>query len=41
MLQETRFAEHFTIIGDRSTHFGAFDCGPITAGEDGAAACGC
>ncbi len=30
MLEETRYAEHFTIIGDRSTHFGAFDCSPST-----------
>jgi len=26
MLGETRFAEHFRVLGDRSTHFGAFDC---------------
>ncbi len=26
MLQNTRYAKHFTILGDRSTHFGAFDC---------------
>ena len=25
MLQNTRFAEHFTVSGDRSTHFGPFD----------------
>ncbi|MCK6509180.1 methyltransferase domain-containing protein [Myxococcota bacterium] len=31
MLGETRFAKHFTIQGDRSTHFGLFDCGPTTA----------
>ncbi len=28
MLQETRFAPYFTMIGDRSTHFGPFDCKP-------------
>jgi SAM-dependent methyltransferase len=28
MLQETRYAPYFTIIGDRSTHFGPFDCKP-------------
>jgi len=26
MLQETRFGAHFTVTGDHSTHFGAFDC---------------
>ena len=36
MLQETRYAPHFTIIGDRSVHFGPFDCAPasLKAGED-------
>ncbi len=28
MLQETRFAKHFLITGDRSKHFGPFDCSP-------------
>lgn len=27
MLSETRYAPHFKIIGDSSTHFGLFDCG--------------
>jgi len=27
MLEETRFSDHFKITGDRSVHFGAFDCG--------------
>lgn len=31
MLQETRFAKYFTIIGNRSTHFGPFDCKPVVA----------
>ena len=26
MVSETRFRDSFTLIGDRSTHFGAFDC---------------
>ncbi len=26
MLADTRFAEHFSVQGDRSTHFGLFDC---------------
>ncbi len=32
MLEETRFADHFEIIGDHSVHFGAFDC----SGDDDA-----
>ncbi len=27
MLQETRYGAHFEIVGDRSTHYGIFDCG--------------
>jgi len=35
MLQNTRFSEYFTVIGDRSVHYGAFDCGPAsTKAED-------
>jgi ubiquinone/menaquinone biosynthesis C-methylase UbiE len=30
MLQDTRFAPHFDIIGDLNTHFGEFDCSPST-----------
>jgi arsenite methyltransferase len=26
MLSETRFARHFTVLGDRSTHYGLFEC---------------
>lgn len=26
MLQETRYSQYFEVIGDRSTHFGPFDC---------------
>jgi arsenite methyltransferase len=26
MLAETRFARHFTVLGDRSTHYGPFEC---------------
>ncbi len=33
MVQETRFGEHFRVDGDRSTHFGAFDCEPASASE--------
>ncbi|WP_237151991.1 methyltransferase domain-containing protein [Oryzibacter oryziterrae] len=28
MVGTSRFARHFRVLGDRSTHFGAFDCGP-------------
>jgi len=32
MVAETRFGSHFSVTGDRTTHFGAFDCQP--AGQD-------
>ena len=28
MLTQTRYAPHFRVIGDESTHYGLFDCGP-------------
>ena len=31
MLRETRFGKYFTVTGDRSTHFGPFDCKPIAS----------
>ena len=31
MLQETRYSDYFEIIGDRSTHYGSFDCKPSAA----------
>ncbi|MGE4233101.1 MAG: methyltransferase domain-containing protein [Bacteriovoracia bacterium] len=31
MLSGTRYAKHFKIIGDTSTHHGLFDCGPAPA----------
>ena len=34
MLSETRFAKHFTVTGDRSTHFGPFDCSSAIAKLD-------
>jgi len=42
MLASTRYSKHFEIIGDKSTHFGLFDCGPDNTGmssESGAACC--
>ena len=38
MVQQTRYARHFRVIGDRSTHFGPFDCGPLTSSTTAAAA---
>lgn len=31
MLQNTRFAKHFRVSGDRAVHYGAFACGPASA----------
>lgn len=45
MLEETRLAPHFIISGDRSVHFGAFNCSPAaasteeTGGDSGGGAC--
>ena len=30
MLAKSRFAKHFRVVGDKSQHFGIFDCTPIT-----------
>lgn len=35
MVQDTRFGEHFKVDGDRSVHYGVFDCDPATASEGG------
>ncbi len=41
MIQNTRYAKHFQIIGDRSTHHGLFDCGSGAASfPEGSADCG-
>ncbi len=40
MLQETRFSPHFDILGDRSTHFGPFDCVDEAYKESGSGCCG-
>jgi ubiquinone/menaquinone biosynthesis C-methylase UbiE len=48
MLQKTRFREHFRVTGDRSVHYGPFDCAPAhvkhndsneSRGEGGGACC--
>jgi SAM-dependent methyltransferase len=32
MLNSSRYAEHFELQGDKSTHFGLFDCSPSSTG---------
>lgn len=40
MLIETRYAPHFSVVGDRSVHYGLFDCGPSAgASTDTGAPC--
>lgn len=41
MLARTRLARHFRISGDRATHFGLFDCGPVGVPKDAAATGAC
>ena len=41
MLQETRFAPFFDVTGDRSVHFGLFDCAPAPDASEGGAAGAC
>ncbi|MEX0771493.1 MAG: methyltransferase domain-containing protein [Balneolaceae bacterium] len=33
MVEETRFGEHFEVEGDRSVHYGPFDCKPAESGS--------
>ena len=42
MVADTRYAAHFEVVGDKSRHFGLFDCGPLpaTASATGEAATG-
>ncbi|MBU0485360.1 MAG: methyltransferase domain-containing protein [Proteobacteria bacterium] len=40
MVGETRYAPHFTVTGDRATHFGPFDCGPASVKNDNEEGCG-
>jgi SAM-dependent methyltransferase len=43
MLSETRYADHFRISGDRSVHYGAFECAPAhtkrESGDESGGAC--
>jgi arsenite methyltransferase len=36
MIKQSRFAKHFEVIGEKTTHYGIFDCAP-TASSDSAA----
>jgi len=39
MISKSRYGKHFKVVGDKSRHFGIFDCGPDEVIEDGAACC--
>jgi arsenite methyltransferase len=41
MLARTRYAPHFVVQGEKTTHFGLFDCGPapLAAAKDSPAGC--
>jgi hypothetical protein len=34
MVSQTRYAPHFEVIGDLSTHYGIFSCSPKTVAEE-------
>ena len=34
MVQDTRFGQHFRVDGDRSVHYGPFDCAPAAGREE-------
>ncbi|MDJ0346589.1 methyltransferase domain-containing protein [Streptomyces sp. H10-C2] len=40
MLSRTRYAQHFDVIGEKTTHFGLFPCGPSDQPSAGAASTG-
>jgi SAM-dependent methyltransferase len=41
MLQDTRFGQHFRVIGDRAVHYGPFACGPAPSAPAAPVAGGC
>jgi arsenite methyltransferase len=41
MLSRTRYAGHFRVAGDRSVHYGLFDCGPAPRSSGPAPQAGC
>jgi hypothetical protein len=41
MLTASRHAPHFEVLGDKSRHFGLFDCAPGPQGESAASGGSC
>jgi hypothetical protein len=41
MVSRTRYARHFRVTGDKSVHYGLFDCGPGPAAAGAAPKAGC
>lgn len=41
MVQDTRYGKHFAIHGDRTTHYGPFDCTPASAKATSGSSGGC
>jgi hypothetical protein len=41
VLTATRYRPHFEVMGDKSRHFGRFDCAPSNNAAGGAAAAAC
>jgi arsenite methyltransferase len=41
MIGETRYGKHFKILGDRSIHYGPFDCGPTAVSSEGTSPVSC
>lgn len=39
MIQQSRYAPYFQIDGDKSQHYGLFDCGPVTSSETAMGGC--
>ncbi len=39
MLAQSRFATYFHLVGKKETHYGLFDCAPVTAAATAAGAC--
>jgi arsenite methyltransferase len=39
MLASTRYAKHFKIVGDKTTHHGVFHCAPVAAPSPASGAC--
>ncbi|HMB93439.1 MAG TPA: hypothetical protein VKP65_21485, partial [Rhodothermales bacterium] len=41
MVSETRYGTHFCVVGDRSMHYGAFDCAPAAETTENTTLGGC